>query len=275
MICSSGFRVESFLYSRSPRARDRLRLPFTRYWPGAEFSTKPPAASILRLSVALFGLWSSLRATARPPRQRTARLSPAFATTNWLSVMQQKHAVQPTRSTSTGPPRFTFPRATASGHGSFVRACSSGPLVFLSRKSSSMRWKVPTRAASRSLAAVSCSKGKLQSSSGKCLSQNLATCSPPWPSMTPKSANPRQGPSSGSEGRQMWASSMPTRQPCMQLEAHESPRLPWGGSQLESFRVMGLSSICPMTAGQLSASAAGSARGRPPLRPLGARRSVA
>mmetsp|Transcript_31070 Transcript_31070/g.60994 ORF Transcript_31070/g.60994 Transcript_31070/m.60994 type:complete len:256 (-) Transcript_31070:557-1324(-) len=102
MICFSGPNFPSFLYSRSPRARDRLRFPFTRYWPGPQFSTYPPAASIRFLSVGSFGLWSSLKATARPARQSTARLSPAFATTSRSFVMAQTQAVQPMRLTSTG-----------------------------------------------------------------------------------------------------------------------------------------------------------------------------
>mmetsp|Transcript_58572 Transcript_58572/g.171406 ORF Transcript_58572/g.171406 Transcript_58572/m.171406 type:complete len:282 (-) Transcript_58572:203-1048(-) len=200
MICSSGLRVPSFLYSRSPSARERLRLPLTRCWPGAVCSTYPPAASILCFSLGSFGLWSWLRATARPPRQRTARLSPAFATMNWSSVTQQTQAVQPTRSTSTEWEGGTLP--AASGAGLFVRACSSG-LLAPSRRSSSMRWKEPTRAARRSPAALGRSRGKLQSSSGKCRAENLATCSPPWPSRTPNSPTVPQHPSAGSDGRQM------------------------------------------------------------------------
>mmetsp|Transcript_73338 Transcript_73338/g.161965 ORF Transcript_73338/g.161965 Transcript_73338/m.161965 type:complete len:244 (+) Transcript_73338:157-888(+) len=56
IICSSGGLEVSFLYSRSPKARDKLRLPLTRYWFGPLFSTHPPAASIRCFSLGALGL---------------------------------------------------------------------------------------------------------------------------------------------------------------------------------------------------------------------------
>mmetsp|Transcript_11855 Transcript_11855/g.28019 ORF Transcript_11855/g.28019 Transcript_11855/m.28019 type:complete len:234 (-) Transcript_11855:411-1112(-) len=96
IICFSGGRDRSFLYSRSPRARDRFRLPLTRYCPGPQHSTRPPAASMRCFSVGALGLWSSLKGIACPALQSTARLSPALAVTICRSVTQHTQAVQPT-----------------------------------------------------------------------------------------------------------------------------------------------------------------------------------
>mmetsp|Transcript_8928 Transcript_8928/g.24880 ORF Transcript_8928/g.24880 Transcript_8928/m.24880 type:complete len:241 (+) Transcript_8928:119-841(+) len=48
--------------------------------------TRPPARSIRFFSSIRMGLWSSEAATACPPRQRTARESPRFATTSRKAV---------------------------------------------------------------------------------------------------------------------------------------------------------------------------------------------
>lgn len=63
------------LYLRSPIALDKFRFPFTLVMPPISL-TKPPAATILALSDACEGLWSSDRGTATFPRHSTARESP-------------------------------------------------------------------------------------------------------------------------------------------------------------------------------------------------------
>lgn len=74
IICFSTLIFLLSLYSISPRARDKLRVPRT-----LPSSTKPPAASMRFFSPSLSGLWSSLSSTALPPLDRTHRLSPELA----------------------------------------------------------------------------------------------------------------------------------------------------------------------------------------------------
>ncbi len=73
-ICFSGSSEKFCLNSKSPMARDRARLPFTR-----PNSTNPPAARIRAVSSLFVGLWSSDRALAWPWYPSTVRESPAFA----------------------------------------------------------------------------------------------------------------------------------------------------------------------------------------------------
>lgn len=56
------------LYLRSPMARERFKLPFTRCWPCMSV-TNPPAATIRFRSVSWFGLWSYESAMALPALQ--------------------------------------------------------------------------------------------------------------------------------------------------------------------------------------------------------------
>lgn len=75
IICSSAGRFLQFLYSKSPIARDRFRLPLIR-----PSSTVPPAFTILVFSNLSSGLWSRLSSLASPLRlQTTARESPRWA----------------------------------------------------------------------------------------------------------------------------------------------------------------------------------------------------
>jgi len=75
IIWSLGGNRLFFLYIRSPIARDKLRLPFTR----PSLLTKPPAFWIRALSVAFCGLWSIDNATDFPLTDKTQRESPALA----------------------------------------------------------------------------------------------------------------------------------------------------------------------------------------------------
>mmetsp|Transcript_48942 Transcript_48942/g.137720 ORF Transcript_48942/g.137720 Transcript_48942/m.137720 type:complete len:222 (+) Transcript_48942:210-875(+) len=62
------------LYSSSPKARETANLPRTR-----RKDTKPPADSMRSASSLRSGLWSKDNCTARPSRDKSARLSPKFA----------------------------------------------------------------------------------------------------------------------------------------------------------------------------------------------------
>lgn len=72
--CCSGGRLGLRLKSKSPKALERARFPFTR-----PYCTKPPAAVMRAFSPSLVGLWSKDRGTATPADERTLRESPAFA----------------------------------------------------------------------------------------------------------------------------------------------------------------------------------------------------
>ena len=74
IICCSGGNSALLLKAKSPKARERARLPLTLL-----NLTQPPAAWILLLSSALVGLWSKDRGTATPFLLATARESPKFA----------------------------------------------------------------------------------------------------------------------------------------------------------------------------------------------------
>ncbi len=78
------------LYSRSPNALERLKIPRT-----LPSSTKPPAASILLSSSVLSGLWSSDISMAVVPLARTQRLSPELAHITESFVKITTFAVQP------------------------------------------------------------------------------------------------------------------------------------------------------------------------------------
>mmetsp|Transcript_4947 Transcript_4947/g.14425 ORF Transcript_4947/g.14425 Transcript_4947/m.14425 type:complete len:213 (+) Transcript_4947:265-903(+) len=103
-ICCSGASFEFCLNLKSPIDRDKLRSPFTRWrtcGPKRWFMTHPPAFSMRACSPGKLGLWSSDMSTAMPWRQRTARLSPALATTMVSGQTQHTTAVQPIRHGST------------------------------------------------------------------------------------------------------------------------------------------------------------------------------
>ena len=72
-ICSSADLLSFFLKMKSPSARDRAKLPFTRL-----NSTQPPAATIRFASLSFAGLWSKLSGSATPDTQATARESPTL-----------------------------------------------------------------------------------------------------------------------------------------------------------------------------------------------------
>mmetsp|Transcript_17291 Transcript_17291/g.49477 ORF Transcript_17291/g.49477 Transcript_17291/m.49477 type:complete len:222 (+) Transcript_17291:701-1366(+) len=206
----------------------------------------PPAASIRARSRGLFGLWSKLSGTALPLRLSTARLSPALATMTCRSVTQATQAVQPMLSGSARP---------------FPKDCNSGTLFAVSWSNSSILWKVLMRAAAMSFSlcpSFPTSTGKEHNSLVKCLSTNFATCSPPWPSKTANNAKPRHPAVHAADGRRptslskrragvvMCASSMPSRQPCMQLDAHERCKPPSTAPQSESLTVIGFSNAPPI-----------------------------
>mmetsp|Transcript_96767 Transcript_96767/g.269043 ORF Transcript_96767/g.269043 Transcript_96767/m.269043 type:complete len:309 (+) Transcript_96767:408-1334(+) len=224
MICSCGARLKFCLYRRSPIARERLKSPLTRYnrpWGHRCSIMQPPALRILAISPGRLGLWSSDMSMALPPRESTARQSPALATVMASGRTQQTMAVQPTKSACTG----STLGAPIDGN---VNERSSDK--FLGSDSiSSMLWKEVVRAVGRS------SPGCRASSCGRCTSQKRATCSPPWPSKTPKTAVSRQP---CRWGMARWASSMRSLHPCMQLTPHRSPSV---GDQplLDFLSVMG------------------------------------
>mmetsp|Transcript_1655 Transcript_1655/g.4038 ORF Transcript_1655/g.4038 Transcript_1655/m.4038 type:complete len:228 (+) Transcript_1655:1323-2006(+) len=89
-ICASRPRPLAVLNSRSPIARDRLRLPIIL--PSA---TIPPAFSTLLSSSGFPGLWSSVIACAMPSRLHTHRESPALATRSLRPNTMATTAVQP------------------------------------------------------------------------------------------------------------------------------------------------------------------------------------
>lgn len=74
IICSSGLSLSPVLYSRSPRARERLSPPFTR-----PKLTVPPAFLILSNSIESSGLWSLLNSLVSPLIEATDLESPALA----------------------------------------------------------------------------------------------------------------------------------------------------------------------------------------------------
>lgn len=74
MIWSYGGNLAFPLYSKSPSALERFKLPFTLpYW------TYPPAFVIRFISRSSSGLWSMLSGTTFLFTDATARESPAFA----------------------------------------------------------------------------------------------------------------------------------------------------------------------------------------------------
>mmetsp|Transcript_16462 Transcript_16462/g.38580 ORF Transcript_16462/g.38580 Transcript_16462/m.38580 type:complete len:253 (-) Transcript_16462:367-1125(-) len=98
MSWSPAGNVLFCLYSKSPMARERLRSPLTRWtakWPKRSTSTQPPALLMRQRSRGRSGLWSSERSSARPPRLKTARQSPALATTTASECTQHTSAVHP------------------------------------------------------------------------------------------------------------------------------------------------------------------------------------
>mmetsp|Transcript_51611 Transcript_51611/g.142897 ORF Transcript_51611/g.142897 Transcript_51611/m.142897 type:complete len:299 (+) Transcript_51611:247-1143(+) len=205
-ICSSGGRLEFVLYLRSPMDRERLRSPFTRktvrlakWWP----RTQPPAFRIRVRSASRSGLWSSDSSTALPSRQSTARLSPALATTSLSWQTQQTTAVQPIQYGSTSR-MVNRPCDRARSIGRFLGSASISSIRTKAARSAPGMSSLPPRAISP----------------GKWSSQKRATCSPPCPSMTAKSAvSPQPSPRSGGSrlGLTTCASSIASRQPCMQL----------------------------------------------------------
>mmetsp|Transcript_7835 Transcript_7835/g.31744 ORF Transcript_7835/g.31744 Transcript_7835/m.31744 type:complete len:206 (-) Transcript_7835:455-1072(-) len=97
-IWSLAGRFLDCLYSRSPMALDSASDPLTRpSW------TNPPAFTILARSSSSMGLWSRDSATASPLRDRTARESPAFATTSLSPRTTATTQVDPAWGPSHGP----------------------------------------------------------------------------------------------------------------------------------------------------------------------------
>lgn len=123
MMNSRGFLFYGFLsfilYSRSPRARERFRFPFTRPW-----ITVPPAFSILLFSVFVSGLWSMLRGKARAPFIATARESPLFAQYILFFTIRTTLAVQP----GFPSPNFRFPSDVYANSSIRKKVCSRAPL---------------------------------------------------------------------------------------------------------------------------------------------------
>mmetsp|Transcript_2723 Transcript_2723/g.7503 ORF Transcript_2723/g.7503 Transcript_2723/m.7503 type:complete len:357 (-) Transcript_2723:106-1176(-) len=101
MTWSLGSMLLSPLYFKSPMARERLRFPLTRWCPFIS-CTNPPAFSMRVLSRMSAGLWSTLSAWALPPRQMTARESPAHPTTRCLPWRQATTAVHPACTSCSG-----------------------------------------------------------------------------------------------------------------------------------------------------------------------------
>mmetsp|Transcript_70440 Transcript_70440/g.199769 ORF Transcript_70440/g.199769 Transcript_70440/m.199769 type:complete len:300 (+) Transcript_70440:486-1385(+) len=253
IICSAGDSCGFFLYCKSPIERDRFKLPFTRnctVGPTCCRYTEPPALRMRSLSAGRLGLWSSESGTAWRERESTARLSPVFATTIASGRTRQTTQVQPTQSglaaCGSGPSCSRPPPRDMERKNS--------PLCFSSPSFSSMRWKAATSAPRAS------SAEPLAISGGKCLSQNFATSLPPCPSITPKAAVSTQ-PMPSRAGMAKWASSIWTRQPCIQLWPQMRPfALAWPSP--ESFAVTGAESVCPMPAGPGSLGPVASVHGR-------------
>mmetsp|Transcript_10982 Transcript_10982/g.20717 ORF Transcript_10982/g.20717 Transcript_10982/m.20717 type:complete len:258 (-) Transcript_10982:695-1468(-) len=88
--CSFGSKSFLCLYSMSPIALLKLRLPFT-----LPSVTKPPALWILSDSSGSWGLWSLDMATALPFLEKTHLLSPAFATVTSSLITTATTAVHP------------------------------------------------------------------------------------------------------------------------------------------------------------------------------------
>jgi len=85
----------SFLYSKSPNALLKFKLPFT-----LPSVTNPPAYNILFFSNSSSGLWSLLIFTNYPLELTQHLLSPAFAQYNILSFITITFAVQPANDSS-------------------------------------------------------------------------------------------------------------------------------------------------------------------------------
>mmetsp|Transcript_74002 Transcript_74002/g.228701 ORF Transcript_74002/g.228701 Transcript_74002/m.228701 type:complete len:262 (-) Transcript_74002:1-786(-) len=246
MIWSCGRKYTFCLYPRSPMERERFKFPFTRYcvWLPKRCSMMLPPALLMRArSLGRLGLWSSDMSTASPFRHSTARLSPAFATTMESRRTQHTTAVHPMHS------GFTCCHfLNALGEGSLDNEFSSSKLAG-SASISSMRWK-----ASRSARLTSWLE-PLATSSGRCRAQKCATFSPPWPSITAKTAvspHPwslypilRAETEEDKDGTARCASSILSRQPCMQLYPHTRP-ISCEAPSPDCFSVMGPESSCPM-----------------------------
>ena len=193
--CSHGPFPTTFLYSKSPRARDTASDPLTRW-----IMTLPPALWMRSFSSGWKGLWSWVEKWSPPARDMTARESPQFAKNTFCGVTIVHTAVEPLLSS----PHII-----------------SG--IFLSLSS---MLKNPVLIAFCTLStdggANSGSPGKTNSSfpvmDCKSWSEQYAdTLAPACPSNTAKkdqSLRPQGRPTMA-----LWASSISTRHPCMLLRA--------------------------------------------------------
>merc|ERR1719187_258481 len=88
--CSVGGLPSTFLYSKSPRARETAKDPLTLC-----IITVPPAFCILARSGSFEGLWSCVTRAGLPLTQKTPLLSPQLASMRNLSVIRAQTAVVP------------------------------------------------------------------------------------------------------------------------------------------------------------------------------------
>mmetsp|Transcript_56320 Transcript_56320/g.156901 ORF Transcript_56320/g.156901 Transcript_56320/m.156901 type:complete len:249 (+) Transcript_56320:290-1036(+) len=135
------------------------------------FSTRPPARSTLFFSSMRCGRWSSVNATASPPRQRTARVSPTWA-----------------RTSRKAEPSFGFPWSNANKAveplcPNFFR--SARPRISLSvwtNASLIANFSFSSRDAGCTCFCRNCAKTFLWS----CFEASSDTCAPLWPSKAAK-----------------------------------------------------------------------------------------
>mmetsp|Transcript_52467 Transcript_52467/g.149541 ORF Transcript_52467/g.149541 Transcript_52467/m.149541 type:complete len:323 (-) Transcript_52467:89-1057(-) len=171
--------------------------------------TKPPARSMRFFSSSLSGLWSSVTATACPARQSTARESPTWASTSRNAV-----------------PSFGFPWSSATRA---VEPCWSNFFRSDKPRISLSVWLNASLMADLSFSSRDagctcfCLKWFMMFLCS-CLAAWSATCVPPWPSKTAKSAASSGAPCSAAQ--QTTASSIDARQPCISQEAwpNQAPR---------------------------------------------------
>mmetsp|Transcript_104956 Transcript_104956/g.338452 ORF Transcript_104956/g.338452 Transcript_104956/m.338452 type:complete len:352 (+) Transcript_104956:335-1390(+) len=197
----SGGKVLFAFRWKSPSARERFRVPSTR-WQGPTFTTCPPAARMRLRSLGFSGLWSSDNAMALPLRISIARESPTLATsTSRLSKSTAAtHAVDPQEAKGCSGPGSMRPKPQEPA---FSRASSRG----------SASSKDSARPAPVLPPFLSLPRPQAWISSVSSRAVRAETSLPPWPSSTAKSA--ALGKTDGCSISATCASSMASRQPRM------------------------------------------------------------
>ena len=224
--CSHGPLPATFLYSKSPSARDTASEPFTRW-----IMTLPPAFWMRSFSIGLIGLWSSVRNDTRLSLESTARESPQFPKKMCVGEMTAHTAVEPLLSsplTTSGEARILS---------SSDRKPSVIPFLILSRDASCPS---PPDSSFPLMPTLKNSFDIIASSSWT--EQHADTRAPAWPSKIAKNDQFFRW-STGNPITALCASSISTRQPCMLLRPKRSP-LPLPDSLC--FSVFGLSRNAPI-----------------------------